>query len=120
MNIPVIFAHPHPRSFKHAIAQTATEGIRRDGPTVRCHDFYAEKFDPIRLGGEIPATSVVSKIGEEHCREISSADGIVRVHPNWWGQPPAVLKGWIDRVLRPGFAYTFLEGDPGEGVPIGY
>jgi putative NADPH-quinone reductase len=41
------------------------------------------------------------------------------VHPNWWGQPPAILKGWIDRVLRPGVAYTFAEGDSGEGALIG-
>jgi putative NADPH-quinone reductase len=41
------------------------------------------------------------------------------VHPNWWGQPPAILKGWIDRVVRPGVAYRFDEGDSGEGVPIG-
>ena len=41
------------------------------------------------------------------------------MHPNWWGQPPAILKGWIDRVIRPGVAYEFLEGDSGEGVPIG-
>ncbi|MBN1811307.1 MAG: NAD(P)H-dependent oxidoreductase, partial [Anaerolineae bacterium] len=39
--------------------------------------------------------------------------------PNWWGQPPAILKGWIDRVLRPGVAYEFEEGDSGEGVPVG-
>ena len=41
------------------------------------------------------------------------------VHPNWWGQPPAILKGWVDRVFRPGIAYRFVEGDAGEGVPIG-
>jgi putative NADPH-quinone reductase len=41
------------------------------------------------------------------------------VHPNWWGQPPAILKGWIDRILRLGIAYQFLEGDAGEGVPVG-
>ncbi len=41
------------------------------------------------------------------------------VHPNWWGQPPAILKGWVDRVIRPGVAYEFLEGDSGEGVPNG-
>ena len=35
------------------------------------------------------------------------------------GQPPAILKGWIDRVIRPGVAYRFLEGDSGEGVPLG-
>ena len=56
---------------------------------------------------------------EKHCRELRAADGIVIVHPNWWGQPPAILKGWIDRVLRPGVAYRFEEGDSGEGVPVG-
>jgi NAD(P)H dehydrogenase (quinone) len=44
---------------------------------------------------------------------------LVIVHPNWWGQPPAILKGWIDRVLRPGVAYRFEEGDAGGGVPVG-
>jgi NAD(P)H dehydrogenase (quinone) len=43
----------------------------------------------------------------------------VIVHPNWWGQPPAILKGWVDRVIRPGVAYEFREGDSGEGVPQG-
>jgi putative NADPH-quinone reductase len=43
----------------------------------------------------------------------------VIVHPNWWGQPPAILKGWVDRVIRPGVAYAFEEGDSGEGVPVG-
>jgi NAD(P)H dehydrogenase (quinone) len=54
-----------------------------------------------------------------HCTEIAAADGIVIVHPDWWGQPPAILKGWVDRVLRPGVAYRFLEGDSGEGIPAG-
>ena len=47
------------------------------------------------------------------------ADGFVIVHPNWWGQPPAILKGWVDRVLRAGVAYKFVDGDDGEGVPVG-
>ena len=38
------------------------------------------------------------------------------VHPNWWGMPPAILKGWVDRVLRPGVAYRFDEGG---GAPVG-
>ena len=56
---------------------------------------------------------------KQHCREISEADGIIIVHPNWWGMPPAILKGWIDRVFRPGVAYQFKEGDQGEGIPQG-
>ena len=55
----------------------------------------------------------------QHCQEIAQAQGIVIVHPNWWGQPPAILKGWVDRVLRPGVAYRFREGDAGEGIPVG-
>jgi NAD(P)H dehydrogenase (quinone) len=55
----------------------------------------------------------------KHCEELRSADGIIVVHPNWWGQPPAILKGRIDRVFRPGIAYQFEEGDGGEGIPIG-
>jgi putative NADPH-quinone reductase len=50
---------------------------------------------------------------------LAAADGMVIVHPNWWGQPPAVLKGWIDRVVRPGVACRFVGGDAGEGVPVG-
>ena len=38
------------------------------------------------------------------------ADGLIVVHPNWWSQPPAILKGWMDRVLRQGVAYEFGEG----------
>jgi putative NADPH-quinone reductase len=119
MNISVILAHPNPKSFNHAIAKAATDEIRRNGHTVYFHDLYAEKFDPILLDSEIPEKAIVSKVVEDHCREVASSDGIVIVHPNWWGQPPAVLKGWIDRILRPGVAYNFLEGDAGEGVPIG-
>jgi putative NADPH-quinone reductase len=55
----------------------------------------------------------------QHCEEIQCADGIIMIHPNWWGQPPAILKGWVDRVLRPGVAYRFVESDGGEGVPVG-
>jgi NAD(P)H dehydrogenase (quinone) len=56
---------------------------------------------------------------ESYCKELADADGIIMIHPNWWGQPPAVLKGWVDRVFRPGLAYKFVEGDKGEGVPVG-
>jgi len=56
---------------------------------------------------------------QDHCREISEAKGIVIIHPNWWGQPPAILKGWVDRVIRPGVAYEFIGEDKGEGVPNG-
>jgi putative NADPH-quinone reductase len=41
--------------------------------------------------------------------EIAAADGIAVVHPNWWGQPPAILNCRADGVLRPGVTYTFAS-----------
>ena len=89
------------------------------GHEVAFHDLYGERFPAILPAGEIPRGASLPKIIGRHCSEISNADGIIVVHPNWWGQPPAILKGWIDRVLRPGVAYTFAEGNSGDGELIG-
>jgi NAD(P)H dehydrogenase (quinone) len=119
MNVSVILAHPVAGSFNHAIAATAVEVLRHNGHSVCLHDLYAEKFDPVLLGPEIVSDAMVCDSVQAHCVEIASAEGIVIVHPNWWGQPPAIMTGWIDRVIRPGVAYRFAEGDSGEGVPVG-
>lgn len=119
MKISVILAHPSEKSFNHAIAKTVVEQLQSNGHDVSFHDLYKENFDPILNTEEIPDDAILPSLISEHCAEISVADGIIIVHPNWWGQPPAVLKGWVDRVIRPGVAYQFLEGDSGEGVPNG-
>jgi len=77
------------------------------------------KFDPLLPASEIANDARLSAKIKRHCEEIAEVDGIVVVHPNWWEQPPAILKGWVDSVIRPGVAYEFLEGDSGEGVPGG-
>lgn len=119
MNISLIIAHPDRKSFNAAIARCCHETLVANGHTVYFHDLYAEKFDAILPVNEILRTAELPPVLKKHCDEIASADGIIVVHPNWWGQPPAILKGWIDRVLRPGIAYEFIEGDAGEGVPCG-
>jgi putative NADPH-quinone reductase len=86
---------------------------------VLFHDLYKENFDPLLGCEEIPKDVSLPPIIKAHCGEIAEAEGIIIVHPNWWGQPPAILKGWVDRVIRPGVAYDFLEDDSGEGVPNG-
>jgi putative NADPH-quinone reductase len=119
MRISVILGHPEPESFNHAIAEAAVEALEMNGHLVSYHDLYGEGFDPILPGPEIPRGGALDPSVQIHCDEIAGADGIVIVHPNWWGQPPAILKGWVDRVIRPGVAYEFAEGDGGEGVPVG-
>jgi NAD(P)H dehydrogenase (quinone) len=119
MGILVILAHPDPNSFNHAIARMAVETLQANGHEVIYHDLCGEQFDPFLRAEEIPMDATLDSTVERHCEELAMAEGIVIVHPNWWGQPPAIMKGWIDRVFRPGVAYQFLEGDSGEGVPIG-
>jgi len=117
--ISVILAHPRHGSFNHAIAATVVQTLETQGHDICFHDLYQENFDPILLAPELEREAFLHADLEQHCREIAQAKGIVIVHPNWWGQPPAILKGWVDRVLRPDMAYRFAEGDSGAGVPQG-
>ncbi len=117
--LAVVLAHPRPGSFNHAIAATAVKTLIAQGHEVWFHDLYQEKFDPVLPAPELDREADLNPDLAQHCREIAQADGIVIVHPNWWGQPPAILKGWVDRVLRPQVAYRFAEGDAGDGVPEG-
>ena len=119
MPVSVILAHPNSGSFNHAIAAACVDTLEGNGYQVNFHDLYAENFDPLLPSEEFGRTVALPPTIQTHCEELAVASGIVIVHPNWWGQPPAILKGWIDRVIRPGVAYEFVEGDSGEGVPRG-
>ncbi len=119
MAICVILAHPQKGSFNHAIAEAVVQTLNNKGYEVIFHDLYGEKFDPLLPGEELAADAPLPPLIQQLCREVSQAQGLVIIHPNWWGQPPAILKGWVDRVFRPGVAYKFQEGDKGEGIPLG-
>jgi putative NADPH-quinone reductase len=117
--ISVILAHPDPASFNHALARAACDALANLGREVRFHDLYGEDFDPRLPAAELGRNARLDPALARHCEEAAAAEGFVIVHPNWWGMPPAVLTGWVDRVLRPGVAYAFTSGDGGEGVPQG-
>ena len=119
MKLSVILAHPDQHSFNHAIASVVLDSLTKNNHEVFFHDLYAEGFDPLLPAHEIPKTTSLPSVVQTHCDEIASANGIIIIHPNWWGQPPAILKGWVDRIIRPGVAYEFVEGDEGDGVPTG-
>ncbi len=110
MKISLILGHPNPASFCHAIAATATRTLQALAHEVTVHDLYAERFDPLMTADEVRTRVSTDALVERHCAELAAAEGIVIVHPSWWGMPPAILKGWIDRVIRPGVAYE-LQAD---------
>jgi NAD(P)H dehydrogenase (quinone) len=112
MKILVVIGHQRQGSFCHAIAAAAVQQLAEEGHDVVLHDLYAERFDPILTQEEIEADEPGCAVVKGHIRELLACDGIVVVHPNWWGQPPAILKGWIDRVFRQGAIYRFTESGP--------
>jgi len=114
-----IIAHPSTNSLSHAMAAAAHRVLESRGYVLAAHDLYAEKFDPVQPTGESGNTASSDRLVEQHCAELAGADLILIFHPNWWGQPPAILKGWIDRVFRLNTAYTYADGTGFEGVPVG-
>ncbi|HZL42897.1 MAG TPA: NAD(P)H-dependent oxidoreductase [Verrucomicrobiae bacterium] len=119
MKISVIVAHPNPGSFNHAIATAAADALRHIGHHVWFHDLYQEQFPCLLSAAELGKEPILDPLSSLHCSQIAQAHGIIIVHPNWWGMPPAILKGWIDRILRPEVAYRFVTNDKGDGVPVG-
>jgi NAD(P)H dehydrogenase (quinone) len=107
MKVLVVLGHQRPGSFCHAIAATAVEELKAAGHSVVYHDLYAERFDPLLTEAELAKDATLEPVVRQHIDELVAADGYVIVHPNWWAMPPAVLKGWIDRVIRQGVAYGF-------------
>ncbi|MFD3655679.1 NAD(P)H-dependent oxidoreductase [Streptomyces sp. NPDC058620] len=118
MRIGVYLAHPRPGSFNHAVFEAVVEELRGRGCHVLAHDLCAEGFDPV-LSADETGTVRTAPLAQDtqvalHRTEVATLDAMVFVHPNWWGMPPAVLTGWVQRVLAPGVAYKLgtAEGEP--------
>lgn len=115
MSILVLLAHPQADSFNHAIAHAIRDHLQAAGKEVILHDLHAEGFDPCYPAAELARDAVLPTAIREASEEVMEAEGIVVVHPNYWSAPPAILKGWLDRVLRAGVVYRFQTGDDGKG-----
>lgn len=117
MKVLIVYAHPEPSPFCAALKCAAVEAIREGGRDAIVSDLYAEGFNPVagrhdfldaadterfHCQSEQSHAARTSGIADEIAREqarAATADAIVFLFPLWWGGPPAILKGWIDRVL---------------------
>lgn len=107
MKYAVVLAHPKPTSFCAAVARTCASALEASGAQVVMRDLYALDFDPRLKAGELPtahgwgpAPDVVAERAL-----LADIDGFVFVYPFWFNAPPAILKGYADRVLSMGFGY---------------
>ncbi|MDI6402591.1 NAD(P)H-dependent oxidoreductase [Balneolaceae bacterium ANBcel3] len=118
MKALVILAHPYHKSFNHAIYHTVINAFQEQKIEVYAHDLYEEAFNPVLTEKELGSDASDDPLVHQYAKELVESDFLVFIHPNWWGQPPAILKGYIDRVVRPPYAYDFPEEDTGGGLPV--
>jgi NAD(P)H dehydrogenase (quinone) len=112
MNVMIVYAHPNPESFNRAVLEAFANGLKDGGHSVEIADLYALQFDPrleleefvAQWSGEPPPQAVQ---GQQ--KKVTQADGLAFIYPVWWWRSPAILEGWVDRVLAPGCAYQFTE-----------
>ena len=113
MNVLVVYAHPHPASFGAALRDQVVDTLSAAGHRVDLIDLYREGFDPLLSPDELAqhrAGLAQRPTLAGHARLVAEAKAVVLVYPTWWGGPPAMLKGWFDRVLCEGVAYRLPPG----------
>lgn len=111
MKVLIVYAHPNPNSFNHAILETAVETLRVNKHAARVKDLYAENFNPL-LDRDMLASINQGVIPADILREqqdLSWAEGLIFIYPLWWFDRPAILKGWFDRVFTNGFAFRYTS-----------
>ncbi len=111
MRVVVVVAHPDPNSFNHAIASTAASALRESGHDVTVLDLYAEEFRTAMSHDERLAyhseRPILDPMAERHAEIVKRAEALIFVYPTWWSTMPAILKGWLERVMVPGVGFVF-------------
>ncbi|MDQ1425998.1 MAG: hypothetical protein QOD72_3496 [Acidimicrobiaceae bacterium] len=101
----VVYAHPDPASFNGVVRERVIATLARPGRTIDVIDLYGDAFDPIFNVGDLRAHDdhlAPSGVVAAHVERLRRAGVLVFVYPTWYGGPPAMLKGWIDRVFTLG------------------
>ncbi len=108
MKYLIVFAHPNPDSFNHAILDTVINKLTGLGVTVTVRDLYKINFNPCLGIKDLEAahTGVVPEDVKTEQEFINEAENIIFISPIWWEGLPAILKGYFDRVFSLNFAYA--------------
>ncbi len=107
----VVVAHPKHDSFTHAVAGAARDGLIAGGHTVTTLDLYAAGFSAAMSAEERLAyhsgQPIIDDLVRRHADAVLGADALVFVYPTWWSSMPAMLKGWLERVMVEGVSFRF-------------
>ncbi len=110
-HILIINAHPVKDSLCHELAEQYLIGAGKSNAVVKLVNLIDLEFSPILKQGYNKRTELEPDLVAMQ-DEIKKADHLVFVYPNWWGTYPALLKGFIDRVFLPKFAFIYQDKSP--------
>ena len=114
MRALVVYCHPDPKSFNAAIRDLVLAKLCAAGAEVRLADLYATGFQPVLTGPEWQGYLDCPKntaCVEAEVEAVRWCDTLIFVYPTWWYGLPAMLKGWLDRVLLPEVAFHMPDAD---------
>ena len=112
MRVLYLYCHPLPDSFHAAIRERALAGLVSAGNIVDLCDLYAEGFDPVlsAQGRHDYHDIARNRVGiEDYVRRLQAAEGLVLQFPVWSFGPPAMLKGFVDRLFMPGVGFDISD-----------
>ena len=108
-HILIVNGHPDKESYNYALAAAYRKGAESSNASVKVINIIDLDFNPNLQFGYRKRTELEPDLIKAQ-EELKWADHIVWVYPVWWGSVPAVMKGFLDRVLLPGFAFKKREG----------
>ena len=114
MKFLVVYCHPNPESFTAAAKATAISALREAGHEIDLLDLYAEGFDPVlsRQGRAEYHTPGLNRVAvADHLDRLKATEALLFIYPTWWYAQPAMLKGWLERVLIPHETFTMPESN---------
>ncbi len=114
MRALAIYCHPNPDSFTAAVRDVVIDRLNAVGAEIRVRDLYFEEFDPALSATE----HEIYETCPDNCAPVQShvddlrwCDTLIFIYPTWWYGLPALLKGWLDRVLLPDVAFLMPDDD---------
>ncbi|MBR9675961.1 flavodoxin family protein [Candidatus Woesearchaeota archaeon] len=108
----IIYAHPNHKGNNGYVLKRVEASLKRRKYEVL--DLYKTKFDPVLRADELYSMQnrVVTESNKKLQALIKKHKELIFIYPTWWDNMPAILKGFLDRVFTPGFAFKYTNKFP--------
>lgn len=121
MNTLIVFNHPYEGSYCNAILDSVTRGLQKANHEIDIIHLDKDGFNPVMTAQDLKAFRDKQPVDTkviEYKKRLEKADHLVFIFPIWWELMPALMKGFIDKVIFPGVAYDYVNGSNTKMKPL--